>query len=483
MSSKLSEFNIGLLNRKYIIYTLLLLCCIAWVGQYVGQHPNQGVLLAYIGSLLLLLILFVPFIKPINYLYLLIFAIMFLSGIERGFIIPGMRLNEPILLFVAFAIISRQGLKSFQDHEAIISVNIIDLLFLILLVGRGVIPFLWSLFRGITFGLDEAITVFAFLQHYLIFRLVLATVKNENSTKSLTYVLIFCGVVISFIAVLQIIDLFGVRNLITSLHIGGVQSEKARQAYVLSRGRAFSLLGSWNTLGSLMSMHLVLILSLMQALELKRSTVYLLVIAFLVDLIGLIASGSFTGLIIFVLGLFLMQSILGKGFINWLLKPKILLLVVFAIVLALAMFGQNIQGRLVAQYSGGQPALVPQTLEMRINLWKSTFLPYIAQNWDQLILGLGPTALGIEENYYLYLIMRYGLPGLIAYIVFIIAILKRSLISSRSSEGMTKALALATFIMLGQISLASLSARYFDYSGVSETLWITLGLWIASERL
>ena len=40
-----------------------------------------------------------------------------------------------------------------------------------------------------------------------------------------------------------------------------------------------------------------------------------------------------------------------------------------------------------------------------------------------------------------------------------------------------------SFILIIQLSVASLSGRYFDYSGVAETFWVIIALWSVNRRL
>ena len=215
---------------------------------------------------------------------------------------------------------------------------------------------------------------------------------------------------------------------------------------------------------------------------------FFLLVAFMLDVIGLLASGSFTGVAMFVIGI-LIATILGQRVTGRAaLRLPLVITIVLALGLGIYLLQSGIQNRLALQYPGNDMnLLLPSTMQGRINLWTSVYIPYITRNTEELILGLGPkgiTGFTVEENFYLYLILRYGLLGLCAYLFAIFYLIKLTYIYiNKKYSGLLGPLALMSLIFMVQLSIASLSGRYFDYSGVAETLWVILALWSVNRHL
>ena len=456
-------------------------------GYVIASFPQYTfyIMLCCIGVFSVLLVFL---LRKIEYLiYMILAATMFASGIPRGFLIPSipLRPNELALITLAGIIFVWSLLFNRPQDRASIASGPIDLVFLVIFIGRGLIPTLIYLARGNSFSTADIVTTFGFAQQYILYRVVLIAITTKNASRTVLRVLIFLSTIVAVLALFQAMNVFGVRELLTTLRIGeGSLAFGARQDYYVDRGRAYSLLGSWNTLGAYMAMNLSIIYVYYLCLKIGKKESFFLLVAFMLDMIGLLASGSFTGVALFVIGI-LLATILGQRVTGRAtLKLTLVISVVLALGLGAYLLRSGIQNRLAFQFRGNDVNLIPTTLQARIVLWTSVFIPYIKSNIVQLILGVGPQGISIEENYYLYLITRYGLSGLCAYlyaIFYLIKLMYRYI--NIKYKGLPGSLALMSFIVIVQISIASWSARYFDYSGISETLWVILALWSVNRHL
>lgn len=475
------------MSRNFYKYIAAVFICIL-AGYVIAGFPQYTyyILLGCVG-LLFIQAVFLPG-KTDYLLYLILSATMLISGIPRGFPISSipLRPNELALVVLAGIVFVRGLLINRTQNGAPIVFGPIDLVFLVIFIGRGLIPSFVYLARGNSFSTDDIVTIFAFAQQYILYRVVLITVATKNTSKMVIHVLIFLSAIIAVLALFQALNIFGVRELLTTLKIGdGNLASGANQDRYLKFGRAYSLFGGWNTLGAYMAMNLSIIYVYYLSIKTGKKESFFLLVAFMLDVIGLLASGSFTGVALFVIGI-LLATILGQRATGRAaLRLPLVISVVLALGLGVYLLQSGLQNRLTYQYrSTDANLLLPVTLQARIDLWMSVFIPYIKSNMEQLILGLGPQGISIEENYYLYLITRYGLSGLCAYLFAIFYLIKLMYIYiNKKYNGLLGPLALMSFILIIQLSVASLSGRYFDYSGVAETFWVIIALWSVNRRL
>ena len=475
------------MSRNFYKYVAAVFICIL-SGYVIVSFPQYtfNILLGCVG-LIFIQAVFLPG-KPDYLLYLILSAAMLTSGIQRGFLIPSIQLrpNELALIALAGIVFVRGLLFTRASNRLSIAFGPIDLIFFVIFIGRGLIPSFVYLVRGNSFSMADIVTIFGFVQYYILYRVVLITIATKNASKTVIRVLILLSAIVAVLALFQALNVFGVRELLTTLKIGdGNIAFGAMQDYYVDRGRAYSLLGAWNTLGAYMAMNLSIIYVFYLCIKKGKKESFFLLVAFMLDVIGLLASGSFTGVALFVIGI-LIATILGQRVTG---RAALSLTLVISVVLVLGLgvylMRSGIQNRLAQQYGGNDVnLLLPSTLQVRIGLWMSVFIPYIKSSMGELFLGLGPKGIALEENYYLYLITRSGLLGLCAYLFAIFYLIKLMYkYSNKKYKGLLGPLALMSFILVVQLSIASLTGLYFDYSGVAETIWVILALWFVNRHL
>ena len=123
------------------------------------------------------------------------------------------------------------------------------------------------------------------------------------------------------------------------------------------------------------------------------------------------------------------------------------------------------------------------TFAWRLNFWKERILPAI---FESPLWGLGPTpveGLTTEESYYFFLLIRGGLFAMAAFFGLILVLFKNLKYIFINSRDLTKLLSLVGIVFILQILVANIAGIYFEYSAVSETFWIILGLIIVSLRI
>lgn len=416
-------------------------------------------------------------------IYILILSSMLASGSARGFIIPYFRFNEVILIlvcgvFILLQVAAKRSNPSVRGNTG--NYGIVDFAFLMVFLTRVVLSVLLGAARGDVFDLMFFVRAFGVVQYYLIYRIVFSLVSDKKAINRIIHLLVLCSAVIGVIAVLQSMNLFGVRELITQWQMFGWRVTLAEQNYYLARGRGTSLLEGWNSLGAYSSMYIVFIVGWLQIVKPKRRTRIFFILALILNVLGLVSSGSFTGVVMLVVGLLLMQILLPRLGHKSIIKSGYLLLFILIGALAFFLFRDSIEGRISMQYGGGQQLLVPETMGARITLWSDYIIPYMVDHPISVLLGVGTKGITLEENYYLYLTWRYSIFALIAHLLLVFVLIKMSYHFLWKTTYYTRVLALGGFIMVIQLSVASLTGMYFEYSGVAETLWIVFGLLSAS---
>ena len=147
------------------------------------------------------------------------------------------------------------------------------------------------------------------------------------------------------------------------------------------------------------------------------------------------------------------------------------------------LFGPLLQDRIAQQYRKTNitqdQTLLPQTIAFRYRVWKSEYFPTIEQN---LATGFGPTLppthsyFDYAESLYVTLLLRGGLPLLLAYFSLMIALAVRARRAALGGEMERRIVGRVVFASVPLLMVIDLIATYFLDSGPAPLLWTLAGL-------
>lgn len=413
---------------------------------------------------------------PIMLCHLTIIMIALGSGMQRGRFIPMLTLNE--LLVVATAGVVLVHLLAHKE----LALNWLDssnyaIKTLYLYVGGTfLIPLAIYLFQGINLDFGDSFKMAAPLQYLILFAIYKAIPRSEKQKRRLLYSIFFAAGLIALIGLLQAADVSVVKRLISNLY-PSYHADRADEV-----GRITSVMGGWNALGIVMMFTIVSSWAIFPAVKSYEGRT-LIGIVLLLSILCLLASGSFAGTICTVLGIGLIEllekralriipvtiGIVGAGALLFLVAQPILEPLV----------GQ----RLAMQFGGAGDSWVPQTLRQRFILWDDIFIPAIREHFPFAIYPTVPHTFiwNTVESEYLGLLFHRGLVGLIGHVAWVLVTLKWTYSHYRNSDGLQRAIALAVFVVVINLSIAGATNAVFAYAGTIDYMWIMLAFLASYE--
>ncbi|TDO48555.1 hypothetical protein EV643_107184 [Kribbella sp. VKM Ac-2527] len=152
--------------------------------------------------------------RPVTAAYLIIGLTPLLAGIDRGRIVPVLRPNEALAVFLIGLLSLRFFVRYRPGTPLRLRVTRIEASLVAIAVTSSVVPLAWMFFRGVEIASDDisyALVVWKFLAVY---GLVRATVHTQPQVMRCLWVSVGAGVVLGMIGILQTLDLLGVRELL-----------------------------------------------------------------------------------------------------------------------------------------------------------------------------------------------------------------------------------------------------------------------------
>ena len=152
--------------------------------------------------------------RPVTAAYLIIGLTPLLAGIDRGRIVPVLRPNEALAVFLIGLLSLRFFVRYRPGTPLRLHVTRIEASLVAIAVTSSVVPLAWMFFRGVEIAPDDisyALVVWKFLAVY---GLVRATVHTQPQVMACLWVSVGAGVVLGMIGILQTLDMLGVRELL-----------------------------------------------------------------------------------------------------------------------------------------------------------------------------------------------------------------------------------------------------------------------------
>jgi hypothetical protein len=403
--------------------------------------------------------------RPIVGAYALVACVPALSGLQRGFPVPGFRLTELMAVGIAALILVTAGRTKRWGA--------FDWIALSYVVANAGLVWLNVVRHGDGFTPDTLGTMLGPLQFLLLYRALLTAIDNSEQRARALRLLLLASIPVGILTLLQRYDVGGTHTLLLTLT--GDAAAEAYRATADDLPRASGPFPYWHNLAGYLLLILLLVISLLHERSQRVMGKPALLAIFALGFVALVQTASIAPLLGLMLGSVLVARYVGQA-------KRMLAWVGIAAVLATAAFWSVLHGRFEEQYTAsgtteGQ-TLLPQTIAFRYEVWTTQFIPTIR---DNLIVGYGPNLpprlfFGYQESLYVTFLLRGGIVLLICYLALMGSLALRARRTAISADLERRTLGRAVFAAVILLLVIDTIATYFIDSGPAPLLWTLAGL-------
>ena len=224
----------------------------AGVGLLAGRAP-----LACLGLLLSAVLATAVWWRPAVAAYVIVGVTPLVVGIDRGRLVPLMRVNEALTFFLVGVLCVRAGLQRRPWDRLNLQLDPVSRAFVWFALAASLIPIIFLIGRGRPVEMDDVTYAAVMLKFLLLYAVVRFTVRTDREVTVALWVSLIAGVLVGVIGILQSLDLLGVRALLEPLFapFGYVD--------VVHSARAGSTVGLPAATADLMVLNLVIVLGLL----------------------------------------------------------------------------------------------------------------------------------------------------------------------------------------------------------------------------
>ena len=431
----------------------------AGTGLLAARAP-----LLCLGLLLGAVLTVVVWQRPVVAAYLLIGVTPLVVGIDRGRVVPQMRVNEALALFLMLVLCARAAVRRRPWGRIRLHIDPVTRSFVWFALAASVIPLVFMVARGRPVEMDDlnhAAVMWKFLLVYVVIRL---TVRTDHHVTVALWVSLVVAVLVGVIGILQSLDLLGVRGMLEPLYAPFGYSDGVQSA------RAGSTVGLPAATADLMVLNLVVGLGLVTR---KPALARYLAPVALVLVVSVFSAAEFSS----VLGLVVAMVCVAVRLRRLDLLRSLVLLLPVAVV---AMW-PTIEPR-VAEFSSLHG--LPTSWLVRYHNLSSYFWPQIVDG-SNFLVGVRPAArIPVEgtfgfiwiESGYLWLLWGGGLPLFAAFCWFVWAGLRATGPAARLLATPASVAALAAYTGLVSCVVLMLFDPHITYRGSADALFGFLAL-------
>jgi hypothetical protein len=397
--------------------------------------------------------------------YVLVGVTPLVAGMDRGLVIPVLRPNEAVLVLVGAGLAARGVVRAASGSLPRLRVNSTDVSVVLLAVASSVVPLAWMVARGASIGQDDVLYALMVWKYYAVYLVARVGVRSERQVRICLWLAMASASVVAVFAVLQSLQLFGVARALSTYYA------PYGSAQALLNNRGGSTLALPIAVADLMTFNLAIAVGLLVR---RRGPRWLLAALGTLFVVGVLASGQFSGAIGLVLGLAVMA----------LVTRRVRQLVMFlpAFVVAVLALQPVVQRRLEGFENASG---LPVSWAGRLYNLSNYFWPELFSSGN-FILGIRPAArvptstmatgyVWIESGY-TWLLWAGGIPLLLAFFYFLWTNLRRHVALARSREDGVGAAALAVVVALTVIGVLMVIDPHLTYRGSADLVFVLLGL-------
>jgi O-antigen ligase len=444
--------------------------CAAGAGALVGAALWQGPAAAALAAAVALLGMLV-LRRPLVGAYCLVALVPITSGLDRGLPVPGLRLSEVIVTGLAALLlvtVERGRARPWGGFDWL------ALAYVGATLGLGVYDLAE---RGQPLTLGAAGTLLGPVQFLLLYRAVATVVTTDTERRRALALVLLASVPVSLLALLQYAGVGSVSSLLASA-TGAGQLLEHQDAY---GERMTGVFPHWQMLAGYL--FVIVVVGLGALVMGARS----LLPMWLVGAITALAAAAMitTGTFVTAIG----ALVAAVAFGVWQRRSgRVAVAVVLAATLAALAFGPLIEERV--QYSfqtapgADRHALLPQSVDYRLDLWTEQMLPAVSGRW---LTGYGPdipASISFEytESMYITLLFRGGVPLLLVYAALMLALGAAAYRLSGAAGTVDRAIGRVLLVLVALLAVLHLLEPYFVTSGLPHLVWILAALCVSALR-
>lgn len=397
-------------------------------------------------------------------LFVLVGLVPIVSGLRRGFPVPGLRLSEALITGVGvlvLAVVERRRALPWRTYDWWVLAYVVATLVL------GVTNLLR---RGVPLTSEDLQTLLGPLQFLILYRAVATAADTPQLRRWCVRVLLLASLPVSALAIVQSLTPFG-KSLVAT--ITGLDFLAAQPGETFRATGPFPL---WHNLGGYLAVVALICIGL-----LLRSTPGVLsrrwlTIVLAAALIALVQARSFAP----AAGLLTGAALLGVALRRF---GRVAVIAAVALVAVVAAFGPLVQARVSQQFDApigsDRPAYVPQTLQYRYEHWTQTQLPVLSGRW---LMGYGPDLppalrdFPYNESLYFSLLLRGGVLLLAVFLALMLALWGMARRSARTDDDLQAVLARVLAASVIVFLILDMVEAYLMGSGTTHLFWVVAGL-------
>ena len=372
----------------------------------LGPLPATGAIGATLCGLLVLR-------HPLAGAYLLVAVVPISSGLRRDLPVPGLRISE--LVIVGLASLLLVSLETRRTRPWTV-VDWCALAYCVATLGLGAAALLG---RGAPLTLEHLSTLVGPFQFFLLYRAVLGVIQTEEQRRRALALVLLASVPVSLLALLDFVEVAGIGAKLARATGADALALHAQQAGI--ELRTTGPFPHWQMLTGYL--FVIVVLAVVVQLAPGRGPLP----GWLTTAVALLAGGAMiaTGTFVTAFGALGAALVLGV----WYRRLGRVTAVLTAMAIAAAtVFGSLVADRVAFSFSAtpgsDRGALVPQSVDYRVDLWSNELLPALSGRW---LTGFGPDLpAGLSfthtESMYLTLLFRGGVPLLLVYTGLMLAL-------------------------------------------------------------
>jgi O-antigen/teichoic acid export membrane protein len=392
-------------------------------------------------------------------------AIPLTAGMERGAVVPVLRVNEALLLVVTAGVVLGR-----LPRRRELPFTGLDLAVLAFCAGTVLIPWAVILLSRTPADQQDWVQVLGPVQYLVVYLLFSRTEFTGPALRRLLNALMLASIPVAVIALLQLVDLGGVRELVNAYY--PTQPLPSWDTVY----RPASLLGFYSAVGAFGLLNFLLALALSAGRHAGFSQLWLLVVMG-VNVLGVLASATLAPLLALPIGAAAVLLVARR--VPW---DQVVRSLPLLAVSGVALWPQ-LAGRIDQQLGGGGAGLhLPETLATRLTYWEGFFVPALVGHG--LWLGTGtlmpsevPRPLvDFVDNGYLWQWFRAGVPGVALYVLLLVALAATAWAARRRPDPDRRAVGAACAGVVASMVLVDVTSEYLTFTAVSQEFWMLAGV-------
>lgn len=393
---------------------------------------------------------------------LIVIGVPLTGGLRTGGIIPVFRVSELLTLLVVGALLLARLLD--REHRPLRPLDVPIAAFVLGIVTIPVFV-LWD--SGIRPEIEVLRRVLGPLQYLAIYGIFSRSLLDDRRQRQLLNLAMAVSVIIAVVGILQVANFPGVRAFIDAAY--------PPTAGICAFGlcRPTSLLEHWSAFGAFALMNFTLALALASTPEVGISRRWLALVA-VVNAVAVFASQT-------------QATVIGLGLATFVIAvhrrrvPGVAVVSAAAVAAGVALLWPQVSGRFEQQLFYAGSLATPESLLTRSRYWSEFFIPAILEHpWTGtgtvIPIDVPQRFIRFVDSEYLGMLFRAGVAGLLLLVIAMFSMARAGLRGRTHANPLVRALGAVLLADVVALATMGLTAEYLTFRGVSQTFWMTAGL-------